>query len=255
MTTPPARKPYRRALVKLSGEAMAGGTTNAQGLGINPKDLVRTATEIANAKSATGAQLVIIPGGGNIVRGAQLAAHDAVHRDTADHMGMLGTIINAIAIKDALANLNVTAHVVSALPVHPIAPAFERHDAIRKLEQGHVLIAAAGVGQPYFSTDSGAALRAAQLGCDAIVKATKVDGVYDDDPATNPNAKRYDTVTIDLAIEQRLRVMDLAALTLARDNHIDIAVCDFHTPDNLTRTINREPVGTRITADTNTTAP
>jgi len=236
---------FRRVLVKLSGEAMAGGTATTAGRGIDGEHLARTAREIAKA-ARTGAELVIIPGGGNILRGAELASHGLVHRDAADQMGMLGTVINAIALREALGREGTPAEVYSALPVPPIAPALERTAATEALERGSVVIAAAGVGQPYFSTDSGAAMRAAQLGCDAIIKATKVDGVYDDDPAKNPNATRFDELTIDEAIDRRLRVMDLSALTLCRETGVSIAVCNFHAEGNLAAVISGGGVGTVI---------
>lgn len=240
------RPTFRRVLLKLSGEAMAGGTTASKGLGISPEHLAQTAGELIRAHQETGVQLVVVPGGGNIVRGAELAQHRLLHRAAADQIGMLGTIINAVALQGALEHHGATAEVMSAVPVDPIARRFDRHEADLALKNGLIVITAAGVGQPYFTTDSGAALRAVELDCDAILKATKVDGVYSDDPATNPNASRFDTLPIQEAVERRLRVMDLAALTMCEEHGIDIAVCNFDQPGNLTRFLKGEPIGTLL---------
>lgn len=241
-----ARPRFRRVLVKLSGEAMAGGTTTTKGLGIDPEHLSRTALEIKRAHDETGVQLVVVPGGGNIVRGAELSKHNLIHRAAADQIGMLGTVINAVALQGALEHHGATAEVMSAVPVDPIARRFDRHEADQALKQGLIVITAAGVGQPYFTTDSGAALRAIELDCDAILKATKVDGVYSEDPAHNPDAERFDVIGIDEAIERRLRVMDLAALTMCQEHGIDIAVSNFDQPGSLTRFLRGERIGTLI---------
>ncbi len=244
------RPKFRRVLLKLSGEAMAGGTTSSKGLGINPEHLARTAAELIDAYTRTGTQLVVVPGGGNIVRGAELARHKLIHRAAADQIGMLGTIINAVALQGALEHHGATAEVMSAVPVDPIARRFDRHEADQALKAGLIVIVAAGVGQPYFTTDSGAALRAVELDCDAILKATKVDGVYSDDPAKNPEATRFDTLPIHEALDRRLKVMDLAALTMCEEHGISIAVCNFDRPGNLTRFLQGEPIGTLLRAST-----
>jgi uridylate kinase len=161
---------------------------------------------------------------------------------------MLGTIINAVVLQGALEHKGVAAEVMSALAVHPVAKPFDRHEADRMLREGAVLIVAAGVGQPYFTTDSGAALRAVELDCDALLKATKVDGVYDADPAKHPDATRFDRLPIREALERRLGVMDFAALTMCEEHGIDIAVCNFDTPGNLTRFLRGEDIGTILEA-------
>ena len=243
------RPRFRRVLLKLSGEAMAGGSTTSKGLGINAEHLSRTALELVRASRETGVQLVVVPGGGNIVRGAELASQKLIHRASADQIGMLGTIINAIALQGALEHHGVTAEVMSAVPVDPIARRFDRHEAAVALNEGLIVIVAAGVGQPYFTTDSGAALRAIELDCDAILKATKVDGVYSADPVKAPDAERFDTLPIHEAIERRLGVMDLAALTMCDEHRVNIAVCNFDQPGNLTRFLRGDSIGTVLTVE------
>lgn len=240
------RPAFRRVLVKLSGEAMAGGSTTTKGLGVDPSHVAATAEELVKATTESGVQLVVIPGGGNIVRGAELAMHGLIHRAAADQIGMLGTVINAVVLRGAIAHIGARAEVMSALPVPPFAPMFDREAAGRLLDDGTIVIVAAGVGQPYFTTDSGAALRAIELNCDAVLKATKVDGVYSADPVKHPDAERFDMLPLREAIDRRLGVMDLAALSMCNEHGVDLAVCNFDTPGNLTRFLRGERIGTLL---------
>ncbi len=238
-----ATNQFRRVLVKLTGESMAG----EGGLGIDTAHIKRTALELA-AGAKTGSKLIVVPGGGNIVRGAPLAAQGLVSRESADQMGMLGTIINGIALRDALAAQGIAATLMSARAIESTVDVFMSRAASAALEAGHVLIAAGGVGQPYFTTDSGAALRAAQLQCDLIVKATKVDGVYDADPKTNPKAKRLPRLTMRDAIEQRIGIMDLSAMEVCLANKISCAVIDFTRDGTLAALLQGKDIGSMIEA-------
>ena len=213
---------YKRLLVKLSGEALMGDGQ----YGIDPAFLARVATEIRQVIDL-GTELCLVVGGGNIFRGVSGAAQ-GLDRVTGDHMGMLATVINALAVKSALAAENIDARVMSAIPMEAICETFVRARASRHLEKGRVVIFAAGTGNPYFTTDTAAALRAAEMACDAMVKATKVDGVYDCDPAKNADAKHYDTLRYDEVIEQDLKVMDMTAITLAKDNGFPLIVFNLN---------------------------
>lgn len=230
----------KRYLLKLSGEALAGD----QGFGHDADFLSRISSEIIEAQ-ATGAQIAVVVGGGNIIRGA-LVAKKGGDRVAGDHMGMLGTLINAIALREALAEQGCPATVLCGFPAPTMCETFTQRDAIAALEAGRVLILAGGTGAPYFTTDTGAALRASELGADAILKATQVDGVYDSDPKTNPDAKRFDRLSLDEAIARDLKVMDTAALALARDNRITIVVFSIHTPGALVDVVQEKDVGTRV---------
>ena len=205
--------PYRRVLLKLSGEALMGDLD----YGIEPKVIQRLAKEIAVAQE-TGVEIAIVIGGGNIFRGAGLA-RSGMDRVTGDYMGMLATVMNALAIQDALETLDVFARVMSALQIHDVCEDYIRRRAVRHLEKGRVVILAAGTGNPFFTTDTAASLRAIEIGADVLLKATKVDGVYDRDPVGNPDAVRFDTVTYDQVISDKLAVMDATAVVMCRDNN------------------------------------
>ena len=237
------RQSYRRALVKLTGESMAG----EGGQGIETDHIARTAGEIAAAVK-TGVQLVIVPGGGNIVRGAPLSARGLISRESADQMGMLGTIINGIALRDALASVGVGSIVLGARAVESMVEVFRTPIAQAALDAGQVVIATGGVGQPYFTTDSGAALRAAQLSCELIIKATKVDGVYSADPKKDPGAKRIERISMRDAAERQLGIMDLSAMEVCIANGIGCAVIDFTKDGTLAALLKGQAVGSMIEA-------
>lgn len=232
---------YRRILLKLSGEALGGEA----GYGISPEAVHDMAAQVAEVREL-GVQVVIVVGGGNIFRGIQ-GSEKGIERATGDYMGMLATVINALALQDALEKKGVLTRVLSAITMTAIAEPFIRRRAIRHLEKGRVVIFAAGTGNPFFSTDTAAALRANEMGVEAVLKATKVDGIYDKDPKKYPNAKRYDRITFAEALEKRLKVMDAAAFALCQDNKMPIIVFDFFQPHNLLRVVTGEPVGTVVT--------
>jgi uridylate kinase len=236
MTMPP----FKRILLKLSGEVLMG----EQGLSIDPAVTARVAGEIAEAK-AKGYELCVVVGGGNIFRGLAAAAQ-GFERATADYMGMLATVMNALAVQNALEQIGVDTRVQSAIPMAAVCEPFIRRRAERHLEKGRVVIFAAGVGSPYFTTDSGAALRAAELKCDALFKGTSVDGVYDADPKKVPTAKRYETVTYDAVLSQNLKVMDASAVALCRDNDIPIVVFNIREQGNLARVLAGEGTSTTV---------
>ncbi len=232
----------RRVLLKLSGESFSKPGT----FGIDPDELGAIAMEVADAASL-GTQLAVVVGGGNIIRGAQLAAAGHIEQSTADYMGMLGTVINALALREKLLTLGVESRVLSALEIRSVAEPFIRGRAIRHLEKGRVVILAAGVGNPFFTTDTCASLRARELECSMLLKATKVDGIYDSDPAKNPNAKRYETLSFDEAINQQLGVMDLTAMAMCREHNIPVVVFDFKQSGNIRRVVAGERIGTLVT--------
>lgn len=231
----------KRLLVKLSGEAFCKPGVG----GIDPSELELIAGEIADAR-AHGAEIAVVVGGGNFVRGAELAERGDIVRATADYMGMLGTIINALALKDKLESMGTPARVCSALDIRQVAEPFIRGRAIRHLEKGRVVVLGAGTGNPFFTTDTCAALRATELGCSALLKATKVDGVYDSDPNTNPDAVRYDALSFDEAIEKRLGVLDTAAFAMCEEHSIPIVVFDFKKRGNIARVVAGEAIGTTV---------
>ncbi|MEZ5564374.1 MAG: UMP kinase [Gammaproteobacteria bacterium] len=233
---------YRRILLKVSGEALMGNGD----YGIDPDVLVRVARE-AKEVIALGAQLGIVIGGGNIFRGAGLA-RAGMDRVTGDHMGMLATVINALALQDALERVGAHARVMSALQIHEVSEDYIRRRAIRHLEKGRVTIFAAGTGNPFFTTDTAAALRAIEIGADILVKGTKVDGVYTADPVTNPAASRYDHLTFDRVINDKLNVMDTTAIVMCRENNVPIRVFNLQVPGELLRLVRGGNVGTLVTS-------
>ncbi len=234
--------PYRRVLLKLSGEALMGELD----YGIEPRVIQRIAAEIATARKA-GLEIAIVIGGGNIFRGAGLA-RAGMDRVTGDYMGMLATVMNALAIQDALESLDVYARVMSALQIHDVCEDYIRRRAVRHLEKGRVVILAAGTGNPFFTTDTAASLRAIEIGADMLLKATKVDGVYDSDPATNPDAKRFDVVSYDQVIADKLNVMDATAIVMCRDNNLPLRVFDLTRANALVHARAGDEVGTLVSA-------
>ncbi|HEY5643539.1 MAG TPA: UMP kinase [Woeseiaceae bacterium] len=234
--------PYRRVLLKLSGEALMGDLD----YGIEPRVIKRIAAEIATARK-TGVEIAIVIGGGNIFRGAGLAGA-GMDRVTGDYMGMLATVMNALAIQDALESQGVFARVMSALQIHDVCEDYIRRRAVRHLEKGRVIILAAGTGNPFFTTDTAASLRAIEIGADVLLKATKVDGVYDADPVKHPDATRFDVVSYDQVIGDKLNVMDATAIVMCRDNHLPLRVFDLTRANALVQAIGGDDLGTLITA-------
>jgi uridylate kinase len=238
-----SRRPaYRRIVLKLSGEALAGG----QGYGLDPSMLVRIGAEVRDV-TKLGVQIAIVIGGGNIFRGVAASA-GGMERATADYMGMLATIINALALQDALENAGCQTRVLSAIEMRAVAEPYIRRRAIRHLEKGRVVIFAAGTGNPFFTTDTAGALRAVEIGADAIMKATKVDGIYSADPARDANAVRLPTVTYIEVLTRHLEVMDTTAISLCMDNKLPIVVFDLTRPGNIARIVCGEPVGSVVTS-------
>jgi len=234
---------YRRILLKLSGEALMGEAD----YGIDPKVIGRLADEIIEVQKA-GIQIGVVIGGGNIFRGAGLAAA-GMDRVTGDHMGMLATVMNALAMQDAIERRGGYARVMSAIQIHDVAEDFIRRRAVRHIEKGRIVLFAAGTGNPFFTTDSAAALRAVEVGADLLLKATKVDGVYTADPARHKDATRYDTLTYDQVIEGKLAVMDTAAIALCRDHGMPLRIYDMTVAGNLMRIMHGEAVGTLVSED------
>jgi uridylate kinase len=231
---------YQRILLKLSGEALLGG----QQYGIDPPVIQRVAAEIAEV-AGMGVQVGLVIGGGNIFRGAGLA-EAGMDRITGDHMGMLATVINALALQDALERKGAVARVMSALQIHDVCEDYIRRRAIRHLEKGRVVIFAAGTGNPFFTTDTAASLRAIEIGADVLLKATKVDGVYSADPMLDPSAKRYRALSFDQVLTQRLRVMDATAIVMCRDNNVPLVVFNLNNAGDLVRLVKGETIGTAV---------
>jgi uridylate kinase len=231
---------YRRILLKISGEALGGG----DGIGVCAQAIQEMARQI-NEVRQLGVQVVVVTGGGNIFRGA--AGQHGIERATGDYMGMLATVINSLALQDALEKLGVATRVQSAIAMSQVAEPFIRRRAVRHLEKDRVVIFGGGTGNPYFSTDTAAALRANEVGAEVILKATKVDGIYDCDPETHPHARRYSQITYLEALQKRLKVMDSTAFSLCMDNKMPIIVFDFFKAHNLKRVIMGEKVGTLVT--------
>lgn len=232
---------YRRVLLKLSGEALMGD----QGYGIDPAIVQSIASDVAEVV-ASGTQLAIVVGGGNIFRGLKGSAA-GMERATADYVGMLATVMNAITLQDALERVGVATRVQTAIDMQEFAEPYIRRRAIRHLEKGRVVVFGAGCGNPFFTTDTAAALRAAEINADVVFKATKVDGVYDRDPAHHPDAVRYDTLTFQDVLSGELAVMDSTAIALCKDNSIPIVVFDLFGQGNIGRAVAGEPIGTSIT--------
>jgi uridylate kinase len=237
------RPKYKRAMLKLSGEAFQNKRT---GESMDPAILLRAAKQI-KAVRALGVDVAVVVGGGNIFRGLP-GEGSGVDRTPGDYMGMLATVINALALQSALENMHVFTRVMSAINMPSVAEPFIRRRAIRHLEKGRVVIFGAGTGNPYFTTDSAAALRASEIGADVVLKATKVDGIYTADPMKDATARKYDRIRYETAIAKRLKVMDAAAFALCMDNHIPIIVFDFFRKDAIVKAVMGEPVGTLVTS-------
>lgn len=218
---------YKRILLKLSGEALMGKGA----YGIDPETATRVSNEIKQAREI-GTEVCVVVGGGNIFRGIKGAA-EGLDRSTADHMGMLATVMNALALQNSLEQVGVDTRVLSAIPMASVSEPYIRRRAIRHLEKGRVVIFAAGTGNPFFTTDTAAALRAAEMNCNALLKGTQVDGVYNADPKTDPTAVRYDSLSYMDVLRQDLKVMDASAISLSRENNIPIVVFSIHTEDEL----------------------
>ena len=233
---------YKSVLLKLSGEALGGGSDGA----LDAEAIDTISTQIREV-AETGCRLAVVVGGGNILRGSEVLGTVSV-RATADQMGMLATMINGLALMDGLERNGQEARLLSAVSAHQICEPFIRHRALRHQENGRDIVLAGGTGNPFCTTDTAASLRASELGCDIMLKATKVDGVYDSDPAKNPDAKRYESLTFREVIDQDLRVMDLTAITMCMDNGLPIKVFDVLTSGNLKRVVLGEPIGTLVTA-------
>jgi uridylate kinase len=238
----PSEPGYRRILLKLSGEALMGEQT----YGIDPAVATRIAQDISELQ-ATGVQTAIVIGGGNIFRGLAASAK-GMDRSTADYMGMLATVMNALALQDALEQQDVPTRVLTAIEMRSVAEPFIRRRAIRHLEKGRVVVFAAGTGNPYFTTDTAAALRAMEIKAEVILKGTKVDGIYSADPIKHPDATRYDRISYLQVLQERLQVMDATAISLCMDNRLPIVVFNLRVPGNIRRVVMGEAVGTTVTA-------
>jgi uridylate kinase len=236
---PQKRPVYRRIILKLSGEVLKGADDV-----IDPSVANRIASEVAEIHNL-GVKVAVVIGGGNIWRGIT-SANKGMDRSTADYMGMLATIINGLALQQALEKVGVDTRVQTAIEVKNVAEPFIRRRAMRHLDKGRVVIFVAGTGNPFFSTDTAAALRASEMGAEVLLKATKVDGVYDSDPRKNPNAKRYEQVSYSDALEKRLQVMDSTAFALCMDNHVPIVVFDMFKEGNLRAVVLGEKIGTLV---------
>jgi len=234
------QRPYKRVLLKLSGEVLVGN----KAFGIDTDTINRLARELIEVQK-TGIELAIVIGGGNIFRGMSGTA-SGMDRASADYMGMLATMMNSIALQDAIERQGATVRVISALHIKEIAEPYIRRRAVRHLEKGRILVFAAGTGNPYFTTDTAASLRAMEIQADIVLKGTKVDGVYTSDPAKDPAAKRYDTLTFTEALSKRLGVMDATAMSLCRDNHMPIVVFDVTKQGQMLKAISGEAVGTLV---------
>jgi uridylate kinase len=238
----PAEPSYKRILLKLSGEALMGEQT----YGVDPAVASRIAQDIAEIQGL-GVQTCIVIGGGNIFRGLAASAR-GMDRSTADYMGMLATVINSLALQDALEKHDVPTRVLTAIEMRAVAEPFIRRRAIRHLEKGRVVVFAAGTGNPYFTTDTAAALRAMEVKAEVILKGTKVDGIYTADPVQHPDATRYDAISYLQVLQERLQVMDATAISLCMDNKLPIVVFNLRTPGNIRRVVMGEAVGTTVTA-------
>jgi uridylate kinase len=231
---------YKRILLKLSGEALMGN----QGFGIDP-DMIKYVADEIRSVIDIGVQVAIVVGGGNIFRGIAASSY-GMDRTSADHMGMLATVINSIALQDALERKGVVTRVQTAISMHEVAEPFIVRRAVRHLEKGRAVIFAAGTGSPYFTTDTAAALRAQEIHAEILLKATKVDGIYDADPVKNKDARFIKTISYMEVLERQLKVMDMTAISLAMDNQLPLAVFNLHSPGNIRKVVCGEDVGTRI---------
>ncbi len=232
---------YKRAVLKISGESFSKPDV----LGIDPDELNTIARQIAEA-AKLGTELAVVVGGGNMIRGAELASRIGIAQATADYMGMLGTVINALALKEAVEQQGHPARVMSALDVESVAEPFIRARALRHFEKGRVLILAAGTGNPFFTTDTCASLRAIELDADILLKATKVDGIYSTDPLKDTNATKYKSLTFSEAINKQLGVMDLTALSMCMEHQLPLVVFNFKTDGNICRVVGGEEIGTLV---------
>lgn len=233
---------YRRVILKISGESFA----KPGQFGIDPQELDVIAQEIIDA-AKSGTQIAVVAGGGNIIRGAALAKQGHIDQSTADYMGMLGTVINGLALKTTLESMGQPARLMSAIDIPAVAERFIRARALRHFEKGRVLILAAGTGNPFFTTDTCASLRGAELGADILLKATKVDGIYTGDPNKDPSAKRFARLTFTEAIERQLKVMDMTALAMCMENKLPVVVFNFKQHGNIRRVVAGEQLGTLVT--------
>lgn len=234
---------YKRALLKLSGEAFC--KEGARGIDI---DEVRSIARQIRAAAAGGTQLAVVAGGGNLIRGAEISRH-GVSKATGDYMGMLATVINGLALQDVLEDLGVPTRVLTALSVYSVAEPWIRRRAIRHMEKGRVIILAAGTGNPHFTTDTAAALRATELGCEVLLKASKVDGVYTDDPQRNPRARKIARLSYLDVLNRRLKVMDVTAISMCMEHRLPIIVFNLRRNGNILRAVRGEPIGTIIRDD------
>ncbi len=231
---------YRRILLKLSGEALLGD----EEYGIDPRIIARIASEISEV-ARSGVEVAVVIGGGNIFRGAGLA-ESGIDRVTGDHMGMLATVMNSLALQDALESIECTARVMSAISIHDVCEDYIRRRAVRHLQKGRVVICAGGTGNPFFTTDTAAALRAIEIGADLLLKATKVDGIYSADPKLDPTAQFFDHVSYDEVIEKKLKVMDANAIVLCRDQGMPIRVFNVFDEGSLFKLVRGESIGSRV---------
>ena len=232
---------YHRVVLKVSGESFA----KPGQFGIDPEELSAIAREIADA-AAVGVQLAVVVGGGNIIRGGQLAKAGQIDQSTADYMGMLGTVINGLALKEALQSIDQPCRLMSAIEIAAVSEKFIRARALRHFEKGRVLVLAAGTGNPFFTTDTCASLRGAELNADILLKATKVDGVYTADPKTDPTATRFDTLTFAEALNRQLGVMDMTAMSMCMERNLPVMVFDFKQQGNIRRVVQGEALGTLV---------
>ena len=231
---------YKRLLLKLSGEALMGKNQHGLDMGV----LERLAADVAQAQKA-GCQMAVVVGGGNLLRGMEWAAK-GMDRATADYMGMLATVMNALAFQNVLEQQGASARVLSAIPMPTVCEAYVRPKALHHMEKGRIVIFAAGTGNPFFTTDTTAALRAIEMGCDALAKATQVDGVYSADPRKDPDAHRFDKLTYDVVLQRKLQVMDMAAIALARDNNLPVIVFSIEEAGNILKLLHGEARATVI---------
>lgn len=232
---------YKRVLLKISGE----GLCEEGGFGLKADELNSIAQQCVQVAQA-GVQLAIVVGGGNFIRGATLAEHGQINRATADYMGMLATVINALALQETMEHLGQSTRVLSALSVHAVCEPFIRRRAVRHLEKGRSIVLAAGTGNPFFTTDTCAALRATEIHADVVLKATKVDGIYSADPRKDPNARLYEEITYEQVLRDKLRVMDLTAITLLMERKLPLVVFNLKRPGSIMQVVRGEKVGTQI---------